>query len=72
MTKQNEGKQCNPLPCVDRVAYSVAEFCASLGIGRTTFYQEVAARRIHVAKCGRRTLVPASERQAWLHRLGGE
>ena len=56
---------------VDRAAYTVNEFCAAHGIGRTTFYAELKAGRINVVKCGRRTLVPTSENDAWLGRLAG-
>jgi excisionase family DNA binding protein len=57
---------------VERTAYTVNEFCSAAAIGRTTFYSEVAAGRIRILKCGRRTLVPATESQAWLSRLAGE
>lgn len=57
---------------VDRVAYSVTEFCASTGVGKTRFYAEVAAGRIRPVKCGSRTLIPASELQAWLERLAAQ
>jgi excisionase family DNA binding protein len=54
---------------VDRAAYTVDEFCAAHGIGRTTFYAELKAGRIKVLKCGRKTLVPKTESDAWLGRL---
>jgi excisionase family DNA binding protein len=50
-------------------AYGVDDFCEAHGIGRTTFYAEVAAGRIRPVKAGRRTLVPASEGQRWLESL---
>ena len=53
-----------------KVAFSVDEFCAAHSISRGTFYVEVAAKRIHVLKVGRRTIVPAAESAAWLKRLG--
>lgn len=56
---------------LDRASLSVDEFCATHGIGRTTFYAELKAGRIHVVKCGRRTLVPVAEKDAWLGRLAG-
>jgi excisionase family DNA binding protein len=56
----------------DRTADTVDEFCDALRIGRTLFYGEVAAGRIRPVKAGRRTLVPRSEREAWLRRLRGE
>jgi excisionase family DNA binding protein len=56
----------------DRAADTVNEFCDALRIGRTLFYGEVKAKRIKILKAGRRTLVPRSEREAWLRRLAGE
>lgn len=56
---------------MDRAALNVDEFCATMGIGRTKFYDEVREGRIRVVKAGRRTLVPATEKQAWLERLAG-
>lgn len=53
---------------VDCAAYTVNEFCAAHGIGRTTFYAELKAGRIRVVKCGRKTLVPKTENDAWLGR----
>lgn len=55
----------------DRVAETVNEFCSALGIGRTLFYQEVQRGRIKILKAGRKTLVPITEREAYLKRLGG-
>jgi excisionase family DNA binding protein len=57
---------------VGRASLTVDEFCQSHRIGRTTFYAEVKAGRIKILKCGRRTLVPATEKDAWLGRLAGE
>lgn len=54
---------------IDQVAVSVNEFCASVGIGRTFFYQEVKANRIKIVKAGSRTLIPISEKAAYLERL---
>ncbi len=50
-------------------ALTVKEFCERVRIGKTFFYQEVKARRINVVKAGRKTLIPATEVQAWLERL---
>lgn len=57
-----------------KAAFSVPEFCASVSIGRTTFYQQVKDGRIRVAKIGRRTLIPSSEVDRWLNAatVGGE
>lgn len=54
----------------DRVAETVNEFCDALGIGRTLFYREVERGRIKILKAGKRkTLIPISEREAYLQRL---
>lgn len=55
-----------------RVADTVDEFCEAVRIGRALFYGEVKAGRINIRKAGRKTLVPRTEREAWLRRLAGE
>lgn len=57
---------------VNRVAETVNEFCSAVGIGRTLFYKEVQRGRIKILKAGRKTLVPMTERQAYLDRLQGD
>lgn len=52
-----------------KVMLSVNDFCASAGIGRSTFYEEIKIGRIKVKKCGKRTLVPISELEDWPRRL---
>lgn len=64
--------QTQPIAPVDRVADTVNEFCEALRIGRTFFYSEVKAGKIKIRKAGRKTLVPRSEREAYLIRLAGE
>jgi hypothetical protein len=44
---------------------TVPEAVFSYGISRSKFYQEVAAGRIPLRKCGRRTLVAADDMEAW-------
>jgi len=56
----------------DRIAESVNEFCAAVGIGRTLFYKEVCRGRIRILKAGRKTLVPITERETYLLRLAEE
>ena len=53
----------------DKVAYSVNEFLAAYGIGRTKFYQEIEAGRLRIRKCGKRTLVTRQDAEAWLQSL---
>ena len=44
---------------------TVPEAVFSYGISRSKFYQEVAAGRISLRKCGRRTLVSSDDMESW-------
>jgi excisionase family DNA binding protein len=44
---------------------TVQEAILGYGIGRSKFYQEVAAGRIRLRKCGRRTLVSTDDMETW-------
>ena len=44
---------------------TVPEAAFGYGISRSKFYEEVAAGRIPLRKCGRRTLVAADDMEAW-------
>ena len=57
---------------VPRAAYRVEETRQMLSISRTKLYEEIAAGRIRALKCGRRTLIPASEITAWLDGLSAK
>ena len=59
----------NQAPPIAKAALTVAEFCQVVGIGKTTFYSEVRAGRIHPKKIGSKTIVPMSELSAFLDRL---
>ena len=61
--------QANPTPDAPKVALRVDEACAALGISRSQLYVEAARGRLKILKCGRRSIVPAREIQAWLDRL---
>jgi excisionase family DNA binding protein len=50
-------------------ALSIDEFCSRYGVGRTTAYQEIAARRLRAVKVGRRTLITRDAAEAWLASL---
>lgn len=54
---------------VNQPIYSVPETLALLKIGRTKFYEEVAAGRIHAVKSGHRTLIPAQTITDWISAL---
>jgi excisionase family DNA binding protein len=57
------------------LAYSVDEALAKLGIGRDFFYRLIRDKRLPARKLGRRTLILASDLDAFLEalpRLGEE
>lgn len=53
----------------EKAAYSVNEFLAAYGIGRTKFYQEVDSGRLKIRKLGKRTLIAKSDAETWLSNL---
>lgn len=53
----------------DKLAFEVNEFCRLHSIGRTTFYEEVKARRLEVRKIGSKTVVLADDARRWLAAL---
>ncbi len=57
--KQPESKN-QPSP-----VYDVGQFLRAYPIGRTKFYQEIAAGRIRVMKVGRRTLITKEAAAKW-------
>ena len=56
----------------NKPALSIADFCAATTLGRTRVYEEIKHGRLKVLKCGRRTLIPVEELQAWMLRLAME
>lgn len=52
-----------------KAAYSIAEVCQLLGLGKTTVYCAIGAGQIKTLKVGRRTIIPATEVAAFLERL---
>lgn len=52
-----------------KLAYSVNETLGLLSLGRTKFYELVESGEIKTAKVGKKTLVLASEIQAFLDRI---
>lgn len=48
---------------------SINEACQQLGIGRSTFYREVAAGRLTIRKAGCRSLIRQSDLDAWMEAL---
>lgn len=49
-----------------RIALSVAEAAAALGVSRALVNQECASGRLHSVKIGQRPLIPVASLQAWL------
>ena len=54
---------------MDKITLSISEVARRTGVSRTRLYEEIAAGRLLVKKCGRRTLIPTTEVAAWVERL---
>lgn len=54
---------------LEKPLYSVAEASKLINVGKTRFYQELAAGRIRAVKSGKRTLVPAEAITEWVASL---
>ena len=52
-----------------KLAYSVEEFGAVAGLGRTKLYAEIAAARLRARKAGKRTVILAEDGRAYLASL---
>ena len=52
-----------------KAAYSIAEFCELVSLGRSRVFEEIRDKRLRIVKVGRRTLIPAVEVTAWLELL---
>ncbi len=50
----------------DRLAYSIEEFCALVGVSRAHFYNLPEEKRPRETRCGRRRLIPAAAVGDWL------
>jgi excisionase family DNA binding protein len=49
--------------------FTIAEFAARVGVGRSTLYRENQAQRLPFLKIGRATRIAESDGQAWLAQL---
>lgn len=49
----------------EKIAYTVPEACAAIGIGRTNLYKLASQKKVDLRKVGGRTVVTAAS----LHRL---
>lgn len=54
---------------VKPVAHSVEDAAKALGIGRTLAYRLIRDGQLLAVRCGRRTLVPVTECEAFIVRL---
>ena len=50
-------------------ALTVEAFCEKYNVGRTSFYEEVAAGRLQARKRGARTLISRDEARRWFNGL---
>jgi len=46
-------------------AFTIKAFCAEYSIGHTKTYEEIKAGRLKARKVGNRTLILASDAEAW-------
>lgn len=47
-----------------KLAYSIAEACAAIGISRSMLYSMIGQKRVQTLKIGSRTLIPAESLRA--------
>jgi hypothetical protein len=56
---------------ITKAVYSIGEVLSQVPIGRSKLYEEIKADRLHVTKCGRRSMVLAPDFKGWLTTLRG-
>jgi excisionase family DNA binding protein len=54
---------------IDDGGFTVKEFCARYKISRTTFYEELNAKRLRAKKVGSKTIVLFDDARAWAKSL---
>ena len=54
-----------------KLAYTVAEACHAVGIGRTKLYELIGQGRVDTRKIGGRTVIPVESLQALIGGGGG-
>ena len=59
------------VPQYEKFCFSINDAAALMSVGRQTIYREISAGRLHTAKMGKRTLVPADAIRAWLASASG-
>ena len=68
MPKYNLTLAALPAPQIERLAVSVPEAAAMIGVSKTYFFTTLANKSIPTLKVGRRTLVQISVLRDWLSR----
>jgi excisionase family DNA binding protein len=54
---------------MDPLAYSIADACKLLGVGRTTLYAAIKRGELKCRKVGRRTVITGDAMKSWLSGL---
>ena len=49
-----------------KISYTIPEFCAATGIGRTRVYAALAAGQLRARKFGKRTIITAEDGRAFV------
>ena len=71
MTKSFGDRTPPSTPQVPRVAFSIPETAAALGVGRTLVYKFIEEGQLKSLKLGKRHMITAQEIQDFLGRMGG-
>jgi excisionase family DNA binding protein len=53
----------------DKAVYSIPEFAAAHGLGRSTVYRLLRSGDLKARKIGKRTVIAAADAESWLRRL---
>jgi hypothetical protein len=69
--KKKKEKEKIQIPLSERPTLSVDEFCAMIGIGRSTFYKAKAAGDVVPCKYGKRTFVTQDEAKRFVRNMPG-
>lgn len=57
------------IPLSERLTLTVDEFCALIGIGRSTFYKAVSAGDLKIRKYGKRTFITREDMQRFVENM---
>lgn len=69
MKRRVRNPQIDPVDRPQKRALSIAVFCETYAIGRTTVYSEIKSGRLRAKKCGKRTIITDEDGQDWLRNL---